>query len=164
MENLVDPFAMSPVESYNTVQTAFFLLNKWISLCIFDVLRILFWTYASYIYFIFRESQSSWFAKRGLSSHVSVTPFKDTEDTRSLTVVHVFDTATQDAVTSIFILKDLFRHVHLMNRDINTLYFRSDNAGCFHSSYSVLSIPELNNKDYFFSMIFPLEEWLFLDP
>lgn len=74
--------------------------------------------------------------------------FKDTEDTRSLTVVHVFDTATQDAVTSNAILKDLFRHVHLMNRDINTLYIRSDNAGCFHSSYSVMSIPELNNNDY----------------
>lgn len=74
--------------------------------------------------------------------------FKDTEDTRSLTVVHVFDTATQDAVTSNAILKDLFRHVHLMNRDINTLYIRSDNAGCFHSSYSAMSIPELNNNDY----------------
>lgn len=74
--------------------------------------------------------------------------FKDTEDTRSLTVVHVFDTATQDAVTSNAILKDLFRHVHLMNRDINTLYIRSDNAGCYHSSYSVMSIPELNNNDY----------------
>lgn len=74
--------------------------------------------------------------------------FKDTEDTRSLTVVHVFDTATQDAVTSNAILKDLFRHVHLMNRDINTLYIRSDNAGFYHSSYSVMSIPELNNNDY----------------
>lgn len=40
----------------------------------------------------YRESQSSWFAKRGLSWHVSVITFKDTEDTRSLTVVHVFDT------------------------------------------------------------------------
>lgn len=74
--------------------------------------------------------------------------FNDREDARSLTFVHVFDIATQAAVTSNAMLKDLFRHVHLMNRDINTLYIRSDNAGCYHSSYSILSIPELNDNDY----------------
>lgn len=46
------------------------------------------------------------------------------------------------------ILKELFWYVYLMNRDINILYIRLDNVGCFYFFYSVMFIFELNNNDY----------------
>ncbi|VDI55030.1 Hypothetical predicted protein [Mytilus galloprovincialis] len=96
----------------------------------------------------YRESQSYWFAKRGLSWHVSVITFQEKEGKNSLTVLHIFDTATQDAVTSNAILKDLLHHVNSTNNNVDTLYLRSDNAGCYHSSYGILSVTALNDNPY----------------
>ncbi|CAG2243920.1 unnamed protein product [Mytilus edulis] len=96
----------------------------------------------------YRESQSNWFAKRGLSWHVSVITFQEKEGKNSLTVLHIFDTATQDAVTSNAILKDLLHHVNSTNNNVDTLYLRSDNAGCYHSSYGILSVTALNDNPY----------------
>ncbi|VDI33039.1 Hypothetical predicted protein [Mytilus galloprovincialis] len=97
---------------------------------------------------MYRESQSNWFAKRGLSWHVSVITFQEKEGKNSLTVLHIFDTATQDAVTSNAILKDLLHHVNSTNNNVDTLYLRSDNAGCYHSSYGILSVTALNDNPY----------------
>ncbi|XP_076105602.1 uncharacterized protein LOC143073719 isoform X2 [Mytilus galloprovincialis] len=96
----------------------------------------------------YRESQSNLFAKRGLSWHVSVITFQEKEGKNSLTVLHIFDTATQDAVTSNAILKDLLHHVNSTNNNVDTLYLRSDNAGCYHSSYGILSVTALNDNPY----------------
>ncbi|CAC5392036.1 unnamed protein product [Mytilus coruscus] len=96
----------------------------------------------------YRETQSNWFAKRGLFWHVSVITFQEKEGKNSLTVVHVFDTATQDAVTSNAILKDLLHHVNSTNNNVDTLYLRSDNAGCYHSSYGILSVTALNDNPF----------------
>ncbi|CAC5390220.1 unnamed protein product [Mytilus coruscus] len=59
-----------------------------------------------------RESQSKWFAKRGLSWHVGVVSMKtDQNDYQNFTIVHVFDNATQDALTSTSILQDTINHI-----------------------------------------------------
>ncbi|CAC5394513.1 unnamed protein product [Mytilus coruscus] len=93
------------------------------------------------------ESQSKWFAKRGLSWHVGVVSMKtDQNDYQNFTIVHVFDNATQDALTSTSILQDTINHINKENKKIKTLYLRSDNAGCFHSSYSLTTIPMINKQ------------------
>ncbi|CAC5392922.1 unnamed protein product [Mytilus coruscus] len=95
----------------------------------------------------YRESQSKWFSRRGLSWHVGVVLMKtDQNDYQNFTIVHVFDNATQDALTSTSILQDTINHINKENKKIKTLYLRSDNAGCFHSLYSLTTIPMINKK------------------
>ncbi|CAC5404351.1 unnamed protein product [Mytilus coruscus] len=95
----------------------------------------------------YRESKSKWFAKRGLSWHVGVVSMKAYQnDYQNFTIVHVFDNATQDALTSTSILQDTINHINKENKKIKTLSLRSDNAGCFHSSYSLTTIPMINKK------------------
>ncbi|CAC5392031.1 unnamed protein product [Mytilus coruscus] len=82
-----------------------------------------------------------------VSWHVGVVSMKtDQNDYQNFTIVHVFDNATQDALTSTSILQDTINHINKENKKIKTLYLRSDNAGCFHSSYSLTTIPMINKK------------------
>lgn len=103
----------------------------------------------------FREPQSKWFAKRGLSWHIGVVTFRDKkkddnhgdeEDYQTITFVHVFDNTAQDAVTSTAILSNTLDNIHFLRPDVTKVYVRSDNAGCFHSSYSICSVPIINNR------------------
>lgn len=60
----------------------------------------------------------------------------------SHTIVHIFDNANQDAVTSNAILKDSV--LKLKEKNLTKAFIRSDNAGCFHSVDAILCIPLLN--------------------
>ena len=80
----------------------------------------------------YRESQSSWFGKRGLNWHVTVTTFKNQDDLASHTIFHIFDAATQDAETSNAVLSHALKMLSEMKPHIDVAYIRSDNAGCFH--------------------------------
>lgn len=51
----------------------------------------------------------------------------------SHTIVHIFDNANQDAVTSNAILKDSVLKLKEKNQNLTKAFIRSDNAGCFHS-------------------------------
>ena len=93
---------------------------------------------------MYRESQSKWFAKRGLNWHISVGTFKKEGATHSHTIVHVFDNANQDAATSNAILKDCLTRLKAKNPKLTDAFLRSDNAGCFHSVEAVFCIPTLN--------------------
>ena len=98
----------------------------------------------------FRESQSKWFAKRGLSWHIGVVTFKDGEnendDFQTKTFVHVFDSTTQDAAISTAILSNTLENINILKPEVSKVYIRSDNAGCFHSSYGICSVPVINKK------------------
>lgn len=94
----------------------------------------------------FRESQAKWFAKRGLSWHISVLSWKE-EALRSATFVHVFDIANQDAITSAAILLDTLSRIKNLNAAIQNVYVRSDNAGCYHSVYGIGVVPCINQMN-----------------
>ena len=89
----------------------------------------------------FREAQSDWFAKRGLPWHITVA-IRRAEDTghfESQTIVHVFQSCSQDSATVASIMRD---SLHSLKKDIPELeraYFKQDNAGCYHSANSVIS-------------------------
>lgn len=57
----------------------------------------------------------------------------------SHTIVHIFDNANQDAVTSNAILKDSV--LKLKEKNLTKAFIRSDNAGCFHSVDAIFCIP-----------------------
>lgn len=93
-----------------------------------------------------RESQSKWFAKRGINWHISVGSYLKNGVINSHNVVHLFDNATQDAVTSNAILLDTLKKLHETTPMLKKAYIRSDNYGCFHSYSSVLGIIGINRE------------------
>lgn len=93
---------------------------------------------------MYRESQSKWFAKRGMNWHITVGTYIINGVLHSHTIVHIFDNANQDAVTSNAILKDSVLKLKEKNQNLTKAFIRSDNAGCFHSVEAFFCIPLLN--------------------
>ena len=56
----------------------------------------------------FRESQSDWFAKRGMSWHITVaTRRAQNQELKMMTFVHVYETCNQDSCAVLSIMKDV---------------------------------------------------------
>lgn len=94
----------------------------------------------------YRESQSSWFGKRGINWHITVATYLVEMVLTSHTIIHIFDTATQDAETSNAILSDCFNILYQIKPVLKHAFIRSDNAGCFHSSASICAAPYLSDR------------------
>ena len=89
----------------------------------------------------FRESQSDWFGKRGIPWHISVALRKNANDeTELFTFVHAFESCNQDSSTVLAIIDDVFRQLKEIMPEVNSVYMRSDNAGCYHSAFTLLSV------------------------
>ena len=92
----------------------------------------------------YREKQSDWFAKRGISWHVSTVIFKQDAsiDVEVQTYAHLFDYCQQDwfAVCSIF--ENLVKNILTSKPLINSVFLRSDEAGCYHNNALIASLIE----------------------
>lgn len=94
----------------------------------------------------YREKQD-WYGKRGLSWHISsVVSRSQSGTTEVISYAHLFDQCTQDwyAVTSI--LEDLFKLVKLKNPELQRVYLRSDEAGCYHNSSLILAVRDVAER------------------
>ncbi len=92
----------------------------------------------------FRESQRDWFAKRGLSWHIAVVTRKDADGnvtTLTITFVHIFKSCSQDSIAVVGIIYDILSQLSVIDPEIHTVYLRQDNAGCYHSTLTLLSLP-----------------------
>jgi hypothetical protein len=123
----------------------------------------------------YREPQSEYFGKKGISWHIAVVSTRhtnssdddDDEDEISSVsdededkypdsvdklqfnhnvFVHVFDQVVQDSEAVLAILEDILYKIKLNNPSIQQAFIRSDNAGCYHSAQSILSMPTLSKK------------------
>ena len=95
----------------------------------------------------FREKQSEWFGKRGLSWHISSVIFKD-ENSKEVEVqsyAHLFDSCTQDwyAVASNLDLLVKFKSTHPL---ISQVYLRSDEAGCYHNNSLIAALASIGER------------------
>lgn len=97
------------------------------------------WT-MKFLPMVYRESQSKWFAKRGINWHISVGSYLKKGVINSHTLVHLFDNATRGAVTSNAFLLNTFKKLHEINTILKKAYIRTDNSGCFQSYSSVFGI------------------------
>ena len=89
-----------------------------------------------------RESQRDWFAKRGLSWHIAVVTRKDADgNVTTLTFVHIFKSCSQDSIAVVGIIYDILSQLSVIDPEIHTVYLRQDNAGCYHSTLTLLSLP-----------------------
>jgi hypothetical protein len=95
----------------------------------------------------YRESQRDWFAKRGLPWHITVITKKNNDgDLQVLTFVHVFKSCSQDSTTVIAIIQDALSQLSTIAPEVHTVYLRQDNAGCYHSALTLLSLPTIEKS------------------
>ena len=87
----------------------------------------------------FRESQSHWFAKRGMSWHITVaTRRAENQELQMMTFVHVYQTCNQDSCAVLSIMKDVIEKLKSHLPQLKTVFYRQDNAGCYHCGATIV--------------------------
>ena len=81
----------------------------------------------------FRESQTDWFAKRGISWHLTVAIRRgDYHKLQMLTFVNVFRSCNQDSCTVLSVMSDVVKQLREAQPQLENIYYWQDNAGCYH--------------------------------
>ena len=60
--------------------------------------------------------------------------------------VHVIQSCCQDSLSVIPIMQDVLRSIKAEYPDVRRAYFRQDNAGCYHSSATILACPAISQS------------------
>lgn len=94
----------------------------------------------------YRESQSDWFGKRGISWHISVVYRRNKGVLEWQGFVHIIQSCSQDSPAVVAILQDVLRTLKKDNPSIKNAYLRQDNAGCYHSATTILSCPDISKS------------------
>ena len=114
----------------------------------------------------YREKQSEWFAKRGLSWHISSVISKDqeTQKAKDLSYAHILDSCCQDWCAVVSVLENLFQNIKVNFPNVKQAFLRSDEAGCYHCNQQQSKILEIEWELQFHVMIFqnPSKESLFV--
>ena len=114
----------------------------------------------------YREKQSEWFAKRGLSWHISSVISKDqeTQKAKVLSYAHILYSCCQDWYAIVSILKNLFQNIKVNFPNVKQAFLRSDEAGCYHCNQQRSKILEIEWELQLHVMIFqnPSNERLFV--
>ncbi len=97
----------------------------------------------------FREKQSDWYGKRGLSWHISTIVLKPEESSKNVevqTYAHLFDKCTQDWYAVLSIIEDLLGWMKSFIPSICHVYLRSDEAGCYHNNFLVAALHGVSER------------------
>ena len=88
----------------------------------------------------YRESQSDWFGKRGLSWHITVATRRVSpdQDFEMMTFAHVFQSCSQDSLAVQAIMSDVLGKLKEVMPMLSSVYYRQDNAECYRSSGTIL--------------------------
>ena len=88
----------------------------------------------------FREAQSDFFGKRGLSWHVTVVLRKNVSgQLESQSFIHILEKGLQDSQTVVPIMAQVLTCLKKQHPEIVEAYYRQDNAGCYHSASTILA-------------------------
>lgn len=96
----------------------------------------------------YREKQSEWFGKRGLSWHVSSVVIKNvlTDSVEVQTYVHLFDNCTQDWYSVASIIENLLLKLKKMKPSLKLASLRSDEAGCYHNNFIMAALTDIGRR------------------
>ena len=87
----------------------------------------------------FRESQTDWFAKRGISWHLTVAIKRGNDQKiQMMTFVNVFRSCSQDSCTVLSIMSDVVRKLREGHPQLQNIYYWQDNAGCYHCGTTIV--------------------------
>ena len=112
-----------------------------------SVLIVMDWA-MKFVQIKFREKQSEWFGKRGMSWHISSVISKDTEKQINIVTsyVHLFNSCTQDWFSVASIVEDLLQNVKLNQPNVSHVYLRSDEGGCYHNNLLVAALKDIGDR------------------
>ncbi|XP_078365981.1 uncharacterized protein LOC144650200 [Oculina patagonica] len=91
----------------------------------------------------YRESQSDWFGKRGISWHISVAFRRVNGELQSQGFINVIQSSNQESSTVVVILQHVINTLKVDYPEIKRVFLRQDNAGCYHSASTVLACPAI---------------------
>lgn len=94
----------------------------------------------------YREGQSDWYGKRGISWHITVVLRSVNDQLESLTFVHITESGQQDSHTVTAIMQHVVSEVKKIMPHLETVYYRQDNAGCYHCANTVLSLNKISEE------------------
>ncbi|KAK3713304.1 hypothetical protein QZH41_000682 [Actinostola sp. cb2023] len=95
----------------------------------------------------YREKQSDWYGKRGLSWHISSVISRGQSDTiEVISYAHLFDQCTQDWYAVVSIIEDLLTQLKARNPLLQKVCLRSDEAGCYHNSSLIAAVRDVAKR------------------
>ena len=87
----------------------------------------------------FRESQTDWFAKRGISWHLTVAIRRgDDHKLQMMTFVNVFRCCSQDSCTVLSVMSDVVKQLREVHPQLENIYYWQDNTGCYHCGTTIV--------------------------
>ena len=95
----------------------------------------------------YRESQSDWYGKKGISWHIAVAITRNLKGhLEMLSFIHTFTSCTQDSYSVMAIVDDVVGQLKAERPELKEVFWRQDNAGCYHSAFNLLSMKEIAKK------------------
>ena len=94
----------------------------------------------------YREAQSDFFGKRGISWHISVCTRKRNDNLEAQTLVHILESGLQDSTAVVSMMEHVLKSLKTQHPELTDAYFRQDNAGCYHCANTILSCNALSQK------------------
>ena len=94
----------------------------------------------------YREAQSDFFGKRGISWHISVCKRKRNGNLEAQTLVHILESGLQDSIAVVSMMEHVLKSLKTQHPELTDAYFRQDNAGCYHCANTILSCNALSQK------------------
>lgn len=83
----------------------------------------------------YRETQSDWFGKRGISWHISVVVRRTAAgQLQHQAFVHIAKNCSQDSDDVASIMEHTLRHLKSEHPEITAAAYKQDNTGCYHSA------------------------------
>lgn len=110
-----------------------------------SVLLVMDWA-MKYLPTRFREKMTDFYGKRGRSWHVSSVISKSGQELEVECYVHIFDSCTQNWIAVASIVEDVLCNVKKEDPHVENVYLKSDNAGCYHSTQLLSSLPEIGKR------------------
>ena len=91
-----------------------------------------------------REKMDAWFGKRGISLHVDVLFYKDSKSNlKKMTYFTAIDRCLQDMSSVLCVFEHVLEQIKRDLPHLDTIYTRSDNAGCYAGAAVVMARPLL---------------------
>ena len=94
----------------------------------------------------YRESQSDWLAKQGISWHIGVVAQKVQERFQHQAFIHILENGKQDSFTVVRIVEHTLRMLKNDHPELTTAFLCQDNAGCYHSVEMLASCAQIKAK------------------
>lgn len=94
----------------------------------------------------FREKMTDFYGKRGRNWHVSAVISKTGQELEVECYVHVFDSCTQNWFAVASMVEDVLSNVKKHDSNVNNVYIKSDNAGCYHCSQLMSALPGIGKR------------------